>query len=77
MFCRIMNDVRTHIESSDKINSVIFASCWDFYIIIIKYENYSIHRLVNGLSDHGAQIITINNITVDKGINKTQSIRKF
>jgi len=49
------------------------------YIFIdkVKYENYSIHPLVNGLSDHDAQIITINNITVDKRINKTQSIRKF
>ena len=25
----------------------------------VKYENYSIHPLVNGLSDHDAQIITI------------------
>ena len=34
-------------------------------------------RLVNGLFDHDVQSITINNITVDKHINKTQSIRKF
>jgi hypothetical protein len=27
--------------------------------------------------DHDAQIITINNITVDKRSNKTQSVRKF
>jgi hypothetical protein len=40
----------------------------------LKYENCSIHPLVNGLSDHDAQIITINNITVDKHIGKTQSI---
>jgi len=33
--------------------------------------------LVSGLSDHDAQIITINNITVDNHINKTQSIRKL
>ncbi|MCL2320499.1 MAG: hypothetical protein FWC47_00170 [Oscillospiraceae bacterium] len=33
--------------------------------------------ILNGLSDHEAQIITINNIIVDKCINKTQSIRKF
>jgi len=35
----------------------------------VKYENYSIHPLVNGLSDHDAQLITINNITVEKHIN--------
>jgi hypothetical protein len=77
MLYRIMNDVHTRIVSSDKINSVTRASCWDFYIKIIKYENYSIYGLVNGLFDHDAQIITINNVTVDKGSNKTQSIRKF
>jgi hypothetical protein len=33
--------------------------------------------MVNSLSDHDAQIITINNITVDKRISQTQSIRKF
>jgi hypothetical protein len=41
----------------------------------VKYERYPIHPLVNGLSDHNAQIIIINNITVDKHINKTQSIK--
>jgi hypothetical protein len=49
----------------------------NIFIDKVKYENYSIHPLVYGLSDHDAQIITINNITVDKHINKTQSIRKF
>jgi hypothetical protein len=43
----------------------------------VKYENYSIHPVVNGLSDHDAQIIAFNNITVDKHISKTQNIRKF
>ena len=33
--------------------------------------------MINGLSDHDARIITINNITIDKRISKTQSIRKF
>jgi predicted AAA+ superfamily ATPase len=35
------------------------------------------HPLINRLSDHDAHIITINNITVDEPVNKTQSIRKF
>jgi hypothetical protein len=47
------------------------------FIDKVKYENCSIHPLVNRLSDHDAQIITINNITVDKHISKIQSIRKF
>ena len=49
----------------------------NIFIDKVKYENYSIHPLVNGLSDHDVQIITINNIIVDKRIGKTQSIRKF
>jgi hypothetical protein len=49
----------------------------NLFIDKVKYENYSLNSLVNGLSDHDAQIITINNITVDKRINKTQSMRKF
>jgi hypothetical protein len=33
--------------------------------------------VVNRLSDHDAEIITMNNITVDKRISKTESIRKY
>jgi hypothetical protein len=47
------------------------------FIDEVKYENYSIHPLVNRLSDHDALIITMNNITVDKPISKTESIRKY
>jgi hypothetical protein len=47
------------------------------FIVKVKYENYSMHPLVNGLSDHDAQIVTINNITVDKHIKKTHRVRKF
>jgi len=49
----------------------------NMFIDKVKYENYSLHPLVNGLSNHDAYIITINNITVDKRISKTQSIRNF
>jgi len=31
----------------------------NIFINKVKYENYSIHPLVNGLSDHDAQIITV------------------
>jgi hypothetical protein len=31
----------------------------NIFIDKVKYENYSIHPLVNGLSDHNAQIITV------------------
>jgi len=48
----------------------------NIFIDKVKYKNYCIHPLINWLSDHDAQIITINNITVDKRI-KTRSIRIF
>jgi hypothetical protein len=49
----------------------------NIFIDKVRYENYSVRPLVNGLFDQAAQIISINNITVDKHISKTQSIRKF
>jgi hypothetical protein len=49
----------------------------NIFIGKVKYENYSIQPLVNRFSDHDAQIITLNDITVDKRIGQTQSIRKF
>ena len=47
------------------------------FIDKVKCEYYSIHLLLNRLSDYDVQIIKINNITVDKRINKTRSIRRF
>jgi len=49
----------------------------NIFIDKVKYENYSTHPLVKGLSDHNDHIITINNITVDIRIGKIQSMRKF
>jgi hypothetical protein len=60
-----------------RIHNSSFTAIDNIFIDKVKYENYSIHPLVNGLSDHDAQMITINNITVDKGVSKLQSIRKF
>ena len=60
---------RIHNNSSSAIDNI--------FIDKIKYEDYSIHPVVNGLSDHDAQLITINNITVNKHNKKPQYIRKF
>jgi len=60
-----------------RIHNNYITAIDNIFIDKVKYENYSIHPLVNGLSDHDAQIIPINNITVNKCIGKTQSIRKF
>ena len=45
----------------------------NIFIDNVKYENHSIHPLVTGLSDQDAQIISINNITVDKHIRKLKA----
>jgi len=60
-----------------RIHNKFIIALDNIFIDKVKFENYSIHPLVNRLSDHDAQIIRINNITVDKRIGKTQSIRKF
>jgi len=65
------------VKFPTRINNNSMAATDNIFIDIVKYENYSIHPLVNGQSDHDAHIITISNITVDKRINKTQRIRKF
>jgi phosphomevalonate kinase len=54
-----------------------FTAIDNIFIDKVKYENYCIHPLVNELSNHDTHVITINNITVDKRISKTQSVRKF
>ena len=59
-----------------RIHSNSITATDKIFIDRVKYENYSIHPLVNGLFDHDTQIITIN-ITIDKCISKIQSIRKF
>jgi hypothetical protein len=39
----------------------------------VNHENYSVCPLVKGLSVHDAQIIIINNVTVDKPIDKLKA----
>ena len=60
-----------------RVHNNFITATGNIFIDKVKYENYSTHPLVNGLSDHDAQIIKINNITVDIYTNKTQCIRKF
>ena len=68
LYSTVLFPTRIHNNSSSATDNI--------FIDKIKYEDYSIHPVVNGLSDHDAQLITINNITVNKH-NKPQYIRKF
>jgi len=70
-------NLHSTVNFPTRIHNNSITATDNIFIDKVKYENYSIHPLINRLSDHEAQIITINNITVDKRINKTQSIRKF
>jgi hypothetical protein len=49
-----------------KIHNISITATYNIFLDKVKYENYSIHPLVNGLPDHDAQIVTINSITVEK-----------
>jgi len=70
-------NLHSTVNFPTRIRNNSITAIGNIFIDKVKYENYSIHPLVNGLPDHNAQIITINNIITDKYINKTQSIRKF
>lgn len=44
---------------------------------LTKNQNYTIRPFINGLSDHNAQIIKLNNINTLKQFSETQIIRNF
>ena len=73
----LSNNLYSTVNFPTRIHNNYITAIDNIFIDKVKYENYSIHPLVNGLSDHDAQIIPINNITVNKCVGKTQSIRKF
>jgi len=70
-------NLNSTVNFPTRIHNNSVSAIDNIFIDKVKYETYSIHPLANGLSDHDAQLITINNITVDKRINKTQKVRKF
>ena len=39
--------------------------------------NYTLHPLINGLSDHNGQILQLNNINISTQLNKTKTVRNF
>jgi len=43
----------------------------------IHVGNYTIHPLINGLSDHDGQILQLNNINISTRLNKTRTICNF
>jgi hypothetical protein len=60
---RMQNDVATAIDN--------------IFIDVSKNINYSIYPHINGLSDHDAQIIKLNNFNIQGQYNTTQIIRNF
>jgi hypothetical protein len=42
-----------------------------------KLENYTVEPLINGLSDHEAQLIEINDIDLQCGSQQYQTVRKI
>ena len=50
------------VSFPSRINNNFITAIDNIFTDKVKYENYSIHPPVNGLSNHDAHIITINNI---------------
>jgi len=49
----------------------------NIFIDKIHVGNYTLHPLINGLSDHDSQILQLNNINIPTRLNKTKTIRNF
>jgi len=60
---RIQNNAATAIDN--------------IFINTSKFDDYAISPIINGLSDHDAQLITINNIHLKVRVNTLRFIRKF
>jgi hypothetical protein len=48
-----------------------------FLLINLKNENYSVYSLINGLSNHDAQVFNLSDITVPDDRNEFYSYRKI
>jgi hypothetical protein len=64
-----------HFPTRIQNNSI--SAIDNIFIDLCRAGNYTIGPLVNGLPDHDAQIIYINNINLETQNNCFQSIRKF
>jgi hypothetical protein len=49
----------------------------NIFINKFKNENYSVRSLINGLSDHDAQVLSVSDIIVPKDRNELYSYRKI
>jgi len=49
----------------------------NIFINTSKFDDYAISPIINGFSDHDAQLITINNIHLKVWVNTLRFIRKF
>jgi hypothetical protein len=61
--------MRIHNNSNTMIDNI--------FINKFKNENYSVHYLINGLSDHDAQVLSLSDIIVPDDRNKLYSNRKI
>ena len=61
--------MRIHINSHTMIDNI--------FINKFKNENYSVSPLINGLSDHDAQVLSLSNIIVPDDRNEFYSYRKI
>jgi hypothetical protein len=60
-----------------KIQNISSSTIDSIFIDKMKNDHFTICPFVNGLSDHGAQILTLKNIKMPNQINYTCTVRKI
>jgi len=69
LYSRVKFPIKIHNNSVSTIDSI--------FINIVKYNNFIIYSLVNGMSDHDAQIIVLHDIIIPNDNNYFYCTRKF
>jgi hypothetical protein len=60
-----------------RVQNGVASAIDNIFIDVFKNENYTIYPHINGLSDHDAQIINLNNLNTQGYYSETQIIRNF
>jgi len=65
------------IQFSTRIHNNSASAIGNIFINIFKYKSFTVYQWINGMTDHDAQIIVLQNITTLKADNHFYFMRKF
>ena len=74
---RLKVNVYSTIQFPPGIHNNSTSAIINIFIDKVKNENHTVRPFINGLPDHGAQIITIHNIIPQNSNSYTETRRKF